>query len=223
MSCVICCMKGSVTYKQSKNILRLTFLCKNWKIKQNCSRIKICSGNSPIKSFESRFVPSFDAKILESSRCPFWADRWSGTCAWVFFSFTSISGLSRSCFTIYIQMNTNIITIRKWKFCDLLWLFLYYQLTPVWPFWAARCNAVFACKSLKFTSIFFAFKSISITFVQPFCAAKWIAAFLWLLPLLTSAPPRSKSSITPSLPFCAAIRSSVFPMCNYRKILHLVY
>ena len=76
---------------------------------------------------------------------------------------------------------------------------------------------MFACKSLKFTLMSFALKSISITFVQPFCAAKWIAAFLWLLPLLTSAPPRSKSSTMPSLPFCAAIRRSVFPMCNYRQ------
>ena len=87
----------------------------NNKTKTHRSRIKICSWNSPIKSFESRFVPSFDAKILESSRCPFCAARWSGTCAWVFFPFKSISGLSRSCFTIYIQMNTNIITVLKWK------------------------------------------------------------------------------------------------------------
>ena len=86
-----------------KEYMEMSISVPNWQIKPITEPIKMqmCSLYSPIKSFESRFVPSFEAKILESSRCPFCADRWSGTCACVFFAFNSISGLCRSWLTIY--------------------------------------------------------------------------------------------------------------------------
>ena len=83
--------------------------------------------------------------------------------------------------------------------------------TPICPFWAAKCRAVFACKSLALMLILLALSIFAITSVQPFCAAKWMAVFLWLFPLLMFAPASNKSSIISARPFWAAMWRTVFP------------
>ena len=83
--------------------------------------------------------------------------------------------------------------------------------TPICPFCAAKCKAVFAWKSTESTSMCLCLSNFLVISVHPFWAAKCKAVFRWLLPLLTSAPFNKRSSITSARPFWAAMCKTELP------------
>ena len=69
----------------------------------------------------------------------------------------------------------------------------YDPLTPIWPFCAAKCNAVFACRSIALMLIFLALISLEAISVKTQCMLTIAQPHLWL----KSRRIKLKASLTP--------------------------